>query len=238
MRRSHGSLRTLSAETPRLLTSRRGLLRGSVMLAGSGTLALAYASAPVLSGRRLAVAQNNDFFEDEVDVLNFALRLERLDSTLYRSGLEEFDDDAFVHAGYDESVRDYLAQIVENEETQVEFLTNTITDLGSEPVGEDEYTFPYTTLPEFLALSQQVEEVGLDAYTGAAQYLIDNDELLTAALTIHGVEARHLAYFRLLNGAVPFPEAFEAPLTPPEVLAAVEPFIVGGVGTPAAGGTS
>ena len=235
MRLSHGSLTSHSMETPRLRASRRGFVRGSAMVAGSGTLALAFAGAPVLSGRRLAVAQESPFFNDEVDVLNFALRLEHLDSTLYRTGLEEFAEQDFVDAGFDASVRDYLSQIVENEETQVAFLTNTISDLGGDPVAKDDYNFPYTSLPEFLALSQQVEEVGLDAYTGAAQYLIDNDELLTAALTIHGVEARHLAYFRLLNGAVPFPDAVEAPLTPPEVLAAVETFIVDGVGTPVTG---
>jgi hypothetical protein len=217
---------------------RRQLVRGAAALAG-GVLSLSVAGPAALPGFRRAAAQDSTpaalsggFFEDEADVLNFALRLERLDSTLYRQGLETFAEQDFADAGYDPDVRNNLAQIVENEETQVEFLSDTISDLGDEPVGPEEYTFPYTTLPEFLALSQQVEEVGLDAYTGAAQFLIGNDDLLTAALTIHAVEARHLAYFRLLNGVAPAPEAFELPLTPTEVLAAVQPFLVNGIGTP------
>ena len=217
-------------------TSRRGLVRGSVKLAGGGALALAFANATGLSSRRVALAQDfpeNEFFADEVEVLNFALSLEYLDSTLYASGLEDFGTADFEAAGYDASVVGYLEQIVENELTQVEFLSNTISDLGGEPVTRGEYSFPYTDVPTFLALSEQVETVGVGAYTGSAQYLIGNDELLTAALTIHGVESRHLAYFRLLNGNSPFPGALEVALTPDEVLAAASGFIVA-PGTPAA----
>ena len=66
------------------------------------------------------------------------------------------------------------------------------------------------------------------AYTGAAQYLIDNDDLLTAALTIHGVEARHAAYLNVVTGSdSPFPNAVDAPMTPDEVLAIAGPFITG-----------
>lgn len=65
----------------------------------------------------------------------------------------------------------------------------------------------------------------MSAYQGAAQYLIDEDELLTAALTIHGVEARHASYLALLNGQVPFPEAVNPTLTPSEVLQIATPFI-------------
>ena len=62
---------------------------------------------------------------------------------------------------------------------------------------------------------------------GAARFLIDEDELLTAALTIHGIEARHAAYLNGLQGESPFPDAVNPTLTPDEVLAAAGPFIVG-----------
>ncbi len=80
-----------------------------------------------------------------------------------------------------------------------------------------------------------LENTGVAAYTGAAQYLIDNDELLTAALTIHGVEARHAAYLNILNEENPFPNAFDEPLTPAEVVEIAGQFIVDAeVVTPAA----
>jgi len=210
--------------------TRRSLVRRSAALAG-GAAALGVV-APARRALARPAAQENVSVETEVDVLNFALTAEHLDSTLYRVGLEDFDEAAFEEAGFQPAVREYLEQIAENEATQVEFLTETISSLGGDPVPQAEYAFPYTTLPEFLALSLQVEEVGLDAYTGAAQYLIDNDELLTAALTIHAVEARHLAYFRYINGLVPFPAAFEAPITPDEAFAALSQFIVAPVATP------
>ncbi len=243
---------------PGRVADRRGVLRGAV----AGGLAGFAIIAPTRSGKRAALAQQatpvavggpvatpvaaggqaaaeveegNPYFADEAAVLNFALTLEHLDSTLYRTGLEQFAAEDFVAVGYDASVRDYLEQIVENEEAQVAFLSETIASLGGEPVGPAEYSFPYATLGEWLVLSQQVEEVGLDAYTGAAQYLIGNDDLLTAALAIHAVEARHLSYFRLVNGVVPFPNAVEAPLTPPEVVALASPLVVGGIPEPSAG---
>jgi hypothetical protein len=241
MHQSNDATRAESVSRGKPVTSRRGLVLGSTV-AATGVLALGLAGQAGLPGFRRAAAQDSTpaalsggFFQDEVDVLNFALRLERLDSTLYRQGLETFTEQDFLDAGYDQEARDNLARIVENEETQVAFLSETISALGGEPVGPEEYAFPYTTLAEFLALSQQVEDVGLDAYTGSAQFLIGNDDLLSAALAIHAVEARHLAYFRLLNGVAPAPDAFEAPLAPADVLAAVQPFLVGGVGTPAAG---
>ncbi|MDP9363452.1 MAG: ferritin-like domain-containing protein [Chloroflexota bacterium] len=231
MRHAHLLNRIAALEAFHGPVSRRGLVRGSASLAG-GAAALGGAGGAGLLLPRAAAAQQTVQIEDEVDVLNFALTLEHLDSTLYRVGLEDFDEAAFEEAGFQATVREYLAQIAENEATQVEFLTETISDLGGDPVPRAEYSFPYTTLPEFLALSLQVEEVGLDAYTGAAQYLIDNDELLTAALTIHAVEARHLAYFRYVNGLVPFPEAFEAPITPDEAFAVASQFIVAAEATP------
>jgi plastocyanin len=78
----------------------------------------------------------------------------------------------------------------------------------------------------------------VSAYQGAAQYLIDEDDLLTAALTIHGVEARHAAYVAVLNAGNPFPDAVNPTLTPVDVLEIATPFIASagaaGGATPAA----
>jgi hypothetical protein len=66
-----------------------------------------------------------------------------------------------------------------------------------------------------------------DAAAYEAIGLIDSDDLLTAALTIHGVEARHAAYLNLIDGTSPFPDAVNPTLTYDEVIALVTPFIVG-----------
>jgi hypothetical protein len=69
-----------------------------------------------------------------------------------------------------------------------------------------------------------LENTGVSAYDGAAQFIMDPD-LLTAAGSIVAVEARHASYLNLLNGEVPFPNAFEMPKTPEEILAIAGPFI-------------
>lgn len=189
--------------------------------------------------------------EDLLSVLNYALTLEHLENAFYRDGLASFTVDAFTALGFQPSVVDYIAEIGNDELTHVETLTTVITDLGGTPVAEGTYDFAaaYADPTAFLATAMALENTGVDAYTGAAQYLIDNDDLLTAALTIHGVEARHAAYLNILNNEDPFPDAFDEPLTPAEVVEIAGPFIVdaevvtplaaGGVGgdaTPAADG--
>jgi len=172
-------------------------------------------------------------FKNDVDVLNYALTLEHLEATFYRDGLAKFATAAFTGLGFQASVRDYVAQIGSDEDAHVSTLTTVITQLGGTPVKEASYNFPYTDLASFLKLAMAIENLGVAGYTGAAQYLIDNKKLLTAALTIHGVEGRHAAYLNLLNSTSPFPDAFNPADTPAQVLKVAGPFIVG-AGTPAA----
>ena len=164
--------------------------------------------------------------ETPVDVLNYALTLEHLEHAFYRDGLEAFSADDFRAAGYADNVYEWFGIIRDHEREHVDTLTTVITDLGGEPVAEAAYDFGYGDLAGFVGVAQVLENTGVSAYQGAAQFLIDEDELLTAALTIHGVEARHAAYLNGLQGESPFPDAVNPTLTPDEVLAAAGPFIV------------
>ena len=164
--------------------------------------------------------------ETPVDVLNYALTLEHLEYAFYRDGLEEFTAEDFTAAGYSANVYDYFGLIRDHEREHVETITQVITDLGGEPVAEAAYDFGYSDLAGFVGVAQVLENTGVSAYQGAAQFLIAEDELLTAALTIHGVEARHAAYLNGLQGESPFPDVVNPTLTPDEVLAAAGPFIV------------
>jgi hypothetical protein len=164
--------------------------------------------------------------ETPVDVLNYALTLEHLEYAFYRDGLEEFTAEDFTAAGYSANVYDYFGLIRDHEREHVETITQVITDLGGEPVAEAAYDFGYSDLAGFVGVAQVLENTGVSAYQGAAQFLIAEDELLTAALTIHGVEARHAAYLNGLQGESPFPDAVNPTLAPDDVLAAAGPFIV------------
>jgi len=168
-------------------------------------------------------------FNTPVDVLNYALTLEHLEYAFYRDGLTTFDAAGFSTAGFSPDVRDYIVRIREDEKAHVDTLTAVIGDLGGDPVAEATYDFGYTDLAGFLGVAAALENTGVSAYQGAAASLIDEDALLTAALTIHGVEARHAAYLNGLTGTSPFPDAVNPTLTPDEVLAIAGPFITSGM---------
>jgi len=164
-------------------------------------------------------------FAEPVDVVNYALTLEHIEATFYRLGLEQFTEDDFTALGFQAGVRDRVATIADHEAQHVAALTAVVEELGGEAVEEAEYDFGYTNLEEFLATGAVLEAVGVQAYTGAAQYLVGTGGYLTAALTIHGNEGRHAAYLAVVNGGNPFPDAFEPTLTPEEVLEIATPFL-------------
>jgi hypothetical protein len=150
----------------------------------------------------IAVSSNKAMaaHEDNVDVLNFALLLEYLESEFYIMGL-----DMIVPKGTeDEKV---FMQISKHEKAHVEFLKKAISSLGGTPVAKPEFDFtaggafmPFSDYNQFKQISQALEDTGVRAYKGQAPYLMDNDALLTAALQIHSVEARHAARVRKLRG--------------------------------------
>jgi bacterioferritin (cytochrome b1) len=163
--------------------SRRNLFRTAAIAGGSvaaiGTIGFAAAQDGTPTDQMTDDAAP---FETAVDVLNYALTLEHLEAAFYRDGLAEFGVDAFTSWGYDASVYDKLTAIAAHEADHVTTLTSVITDLGGEPVAESTYDFGYADAQEFLAVAQALEDTGVSAYQGAAQYAMADDALLTAAL--------------------------------------------------------
>ena len=212
--------------------TRRGALRAAVVAAGGATVML---TGPALLGYRSAMAQD---FAGPVDVLNYALTLEHLEYTFYRTFNQQFSGMELEMAGFAGIVRTRLESIEAHELAHVDVLTDVIGQLGGTATTEMMYSFGVTDVASYVATAGVLENLGTGAYTGAAQFLIDDDDLLTAALTIHGVEARHASYLNVLNGTSPFPEAFETALTPAQVLEAATPLIVGAMPDTGAGSTA
>lgn len=187
--------------------------RSDVLLKGVLAAGAVYGTFMVAPYVRSAFAASGT---SDVDILNFALTLEYLESTFYEEAMKR------VKASGE--LKKLLPLLALDEKQHVEALEGTIKKLGGKPVSEPKFNFEYNGTAEFLKLAETFENTGVSAYNGAAP-MIKSKEVLGAAGAIVQVEARHAAAIALQNGQEPSPSAFDAPLDEKQVLKAVEPFI-------------
>ena len=148
------------------------------------------------------------------DVLNYALKLEYLEASFYNAGVAST-------LTFSPAERAALVTIRDHENAHVSFLkgilganaveqtsqgqngaydftggfnttTNTVTGTGP-------FTTVLTNLDTYLAVAQAFEDTGVRAYKGQAPNLLGNQVVLTAALNIHSVEARHASAIRQIR---------------------------------------
>ncbi|HEV7482978.1 MAG TPA: ferritin-like domain-containing protein [Solirubrobacterales bacterium] len=189
------------------------LSRSDVILKGALAAGAVYGTFMVGPYVRKALAMSGG---SDVDILNFALTLEYLESTFYK--------EAKTRAKASGELKSLIGMLADDEQQHVEALTATIKKLGGKPVAEPKFDFPYSNTAGFLKLAQTFEDTGVSAYNGAGP-MIKSKEVLGAAGSIVQVEARHAAAIRLQNKEEPAPEAFDPSLDEAQVLKAVEPFI-------------
>ena len=158
----------------------------------------------------LATASNKAQAQEVGDIpaiFNLALTLEYLEAEFYMKAL-----DSGVLGGSGKA-REIYEQISQHEDAHVAFLKQA---LGSaaidsptfdftvggnfDPFMENTSTSMDTAYTQLLILAQAFEDTGVRAYKGQAANLIGQGELLTAALQIHSVEARHASEIRRLRG--------------------------------------
>ena len=189
------------------------LSRSEVILKGALAAGAVYGTFMVGPYVRRAFAMTGG---SDVDILNFALTLEYLESSFY--------DEAKSRAKASGELKSLIGLLAKDEQEHVEALTATIKSLGGKPVAEPKFNFDYSDTAGFLKLAQTFEDTGVSAYNGAGP-MIKSKEVLGAAGSIVQVEARHAAAIRLQNYEEPAPDAFDPSLDEAQVLKAVEPFI-------------
>ncbi|MEA2492676.1 MAG: hypothetical protein QOJ29_587 [Thermoleophilaceae bacterium] len=188
-----------------------GFTRGAFIMRGALAAGAVYGASSVAPFVSSAFAQGGG----DVDIVNFALTLEYLETDFYAKAQS---------LGLSSKVMKLAKQIGNHEQQHVDALTATVKQLGGKPAKKPTFSFPIKDEKSFLKLAQVLEDTGVSAYNGAAPS-IESKEVLAAAGSIVQIEARHAAIIRSLNGAQPAPYAFDKTLDTKQVLAAVKPLI-------------
>jgi hypothetical protein len=189
-----------------------GMTRSSFILRGAMAAGAVYGAGTVAPFVSQALAQSGG---GDVDILNFALTLEYLETAFYKKaqGLKLSGDAA-----------KYAKMFGDEESQHVDALIATIKKLGGTPTKMPTFAFPIKDEASFLKLAETLEDTGVSAYNGAAPS-IQSKEVLAAAGTIVQIEARHAAVIRVMNKQFPTIAAFDKTLNKTEVTAAVKPLI-------------
>ena len=148
----------------------------------------------------------------DVDILNFALTLEYLETDFYKVKAKSLK--------LSRAVRDVAAEFGDQEAQHVDALTTAIQGARGMPAKKPTFVFPATDEKSFLGLADALENTGVGAYNGAGP-AIQNVALLAAAGSVVQVEARHAATIGLRpskQSVVPN-GGFDKPLTKQQVLA-------------------
>jgi hypothetical protein len=193
-----------------------GMTREAFLLRSTVAAAAAYGtmSATGLVGKALAQSGGGD-----VDVLNYALTLEYLESTFYTMGVKQV-------GGLSSDEKTLAERLRDDEDAHVDALTATIRKLGGKPAARPTFDFgaAFESRAAFLKTANTLEDTGVSAYNGAATS-ISSAEVLAAAGGIVQIEARHAALIRLARDRTPAPAAFDTASSMEKVLAAVGPLI-------------
>lgn len=211
-------------------TSRREWFSAPVALLGAGALA---------TGR--ARAQATPQTTNDIGIFKFALRLEYLQAAFYQQGLSMFKEADFQNSATVQKlggskigarIYSYISAFALNELDHIAAIIKWIGLLDGQPQPPDCYNFGITTVDSFLQLAQTIENLTVMAYDGVvipqfqtSNATVFNPFLQALVATIATVQARHAAYFNLLNMAIPFPTPFDTPLTMDQVVSAINPFL-------------
>ena len=206
-------------------SSRRSFFTKSAALFGASALATKIMTAQTSVTPPTAA-------QTDLDILNYALALENLEAAYYNLYVGKYTASDYAGSNFtpifgtkiNGNIVSYIGAIRDHENTHVSALQSTIKSLGGIPVAPCTYSFGVNNVNDFLMTAMALENTGVMAYDGALA-MITNLDVRQAAATIATVEARHASYLNVLNGALPFPSAFDTPKAKADILAIAGQFI-------------
>ncbi len=162
-------------------------------------------------------SQSSDFGAGDVGIVNFALTLEYFESNFYSQVLKS----GLVKG----QAASYFKSIAKHENDHVAALEATIKTLGAKTAPRVVSTIPLRDEREIVQMAAMLENIGASAYLGQAGRVKDKN-VLTAALSIHAVEARHAAVLNTMAGNSIVPDgAFARASDMDTVLLLASPFM-------------
>lgn len=165
-----------------------------------------------------------DLGTGDIGILNYAYALEQLEAAFYVQVASSF------YSGITATEQAFLTDIRDHEVAHREFFKAA---LGASAIGALQVDFSsinFGSRASVLGAAKVFEDLGVSAYNGAGKLLV-SDVYLGLAGKIVSVEARHAATIRELLAINSFADTTDAngldpALTPPQVLAAADAYIV------------
>lgn len=163
---------------------------------------VALASLPLAIGSMFKKAYGKTT-DAVTDTISLALSFEYFEDAMYKKAL--------ATPGLIPSASvPVFKKIADDEAAHVAFLSGLLTGAGmplpTKPTydftggagtGSGQFSKAFTHYNDFAEMAQMVEDTGVRAYKGQLTTLMPDNDLLTFAMGIHSVEARHAAHIRL-----------------------------------------
>lgn len=191
----------LDPEVYSRLDTRRRAMREFANMGKKITMAALPAALAAMTKKAYGQSQNAI-----TDVLNFALALEHLEYEFYRAALAAGN---LIPAG---AATGAITTLRDHELAHVNLLAGALntTFAASKPnidltggggTGDGPFASALTDYDVFLVAAQTFEDTGVRAYKGQVTNLIADNAVLTTAVQIHSVEARHASHIRQMRAA-------------------------------------
>lgn len=219
-------------ESRRELLKNAALAGGVVALGTLPKLAQAAPAKPLFGGSKddkMAAPKTDEKMAKpatatgDVDILQFALGLERLEQAFYGQVLGAHQKRPYLSA----RMQQIASEIGANETAHVAVLEAAIIGAGATPTPAKTHKFPSQTFVSpvaFIWFAYTLEDIGIGAYLGAVG-AIQSGSLRRAAASIYGAETRHASVLRGIGGWNFSPRYFESPLSVEQMSGLIAPYI-------------
>lgn len=160
----------------------------------------------------------------DLDIVRFALTMERLEAAFYAQVVAAHQKRAYLPPRAFELTQ----KIALAEADHVAALEAVLTGAGQILPDATTYQFPnqvFISPITYAWFAYTLEEIGIGAYLGAVGS-IQSAEIRGAAASIYGAEAQHAAILRTFAGFDFAPRYYEAPLSVEQVTQLITPYIV------------